>query len=781
MASARPARALGYAWHGVCTRTLSAAGQTGTHRTHNDTMRHPTPHRHPALLQLSPLAWATLATCAGLLNASGAMAAESSEAPSEVEPVVVSASPRATPLQDAPFAASVVDNRTLRSAGPMVNLSEAMARVPGLVVNNRNNYAQDLQISSRGFGARATFGVRGLRLYTDGIPATMPDGQGQVGHFDLANAQRIEVIRGPFSALYGNAAGGVISLVSQPITERYFESAIDIGSNALYQVRLAGSAPISDTLSMSASASSMHTDGPRDHSAADRHLGNVKAEWRLTQDRIVAQLSHQVLQAQDPLGLNRQQFDADPDQTTPEARQYNTRKNLNQTQVGTSWQHRFTQAGALQESQLVAYAGRRTVTQFQSIAASTQGTNPLTSRHSGGVVDFDRDYMGLDGRLNWRWTNVDLVTGLNAEDQYDARRGYLNYTGPSSSPVYGVKGSQRRDEANSARTREAYAQAEWTFAPEWAATAGLRSGQVTMVSKDNYILGANVNDSGLLRFHYNTPVVGLRWKASPTLTLHAGAGRGFESPTLGEVAYRPDGSGGFNMALKPQTSRHAELGSKWRPSAGVGLDATLFVVNTSNEIGVLSNSGGRSTFQNVGHTQRKGLELAGQWRLHLARCHVPRQLPHLCGHPVHRGHRPCGGRQPHRRHAEAQRLCRTGVAAEARDGSRPGMAGARAHRRQRPQQRLCSRLGRRQRPLDPTLPARRSGQRHRGAGPSGQRGRQALCRQRDRQRRQQPLLRACSGPQRPAVRPLSARLLSAPPHHAQKSGAPRGAVMRPGC
>lgn len=615
MASARPARALGYAWHGVCTRTLSAAGQTGTHRTHNDTMRHPTPHRHPALLQLSPLAWATLATCAGLLNASGAMAAESSEAPSEVEPVVVSASPRATPLQDAPFAASVVDNRTLRSAGPMVNLSEAMARVPGLVVNNRNNYAQDLQISSRGFGARATFGVRGLRLYTDGIPATMPDGQGQVGHFDLANAQRIEVIRGPFSALYGNAAGGVISLVSQPITERYFESAIDIGSNALYQVRLAGSAPISDTLSMSASASSMHTDGPRDHSAADRHLGNVKAEWRLTQDRIVVQLSHQVLQAQDPLGLNRQQFDADPDQTTPEARQYNTRKNLNQTQVGTSWQHRFTQAGALQESQLVAYAGRRTVTQFQSIAASTQGTNPLTSRHSGGVVDFDRDYMGLDGRLNWRWTNVDLVTGLNAEDQYDARRGYLNYTGPSSSPVYGVKGSQRRDEANSARTREAYAQAEWTFAPEWAATAGLRSGQVTMVSKDNYVLGANVNDSGLLRFHYNTPVVGLRWKASPTLTLHAGAGRGFESPTLGEVAYRPDGSGGFNMALKPQTSRHAELGSKWRPSAGVGLDATLFVVNTSNEIGVLSNSGGRSTFQNVGHTQRKGLELAGQWRL----------------------------------------------------------------------------------------------------------------------------------------------------------------------
>ncbi|AWI52083.1 TonB-dependent receptor [Aquabacterium olei] len=570
---------------------------------------HIAPRRLPASPRLSPLAWATLATCAGLLHTGAARAAETSEAASEVDPVVVSASTRATRLQDAPFAASVVDSRTLRAAGPMVNLSEAMARVPGLVVNNRNNYAQDLQISSRGFGARATFGVRGLRLYTDGIPATMPDGQGQVGHFDLASAQRIEVIRGPFSALYGNAAGGVISLVSQPITERFFESSLDVGSNALYQVRVAGGAPISETLSMSASASSLHTDGPRDRSAADRHLGNVKAEWRLPHDRIVAQLSHHVQQAQDPLGLERKDFDADPDRVAPEARQYNTRKNLNQTQIGTSWQHRFTQAGALQESQLVAYAGRRTVTQYQSIPYDRQ---PAT--HSGGVVDFDRDYMGLDGRLNWRWTNVDLVTGVNLEDQYDNRRGYLNYLGPSTGPTQlGVKGTQRRDETNAARTREAYVQAEWSFAPDWAATAGLRSGQVLLVSKDSYL--SNGNDTGTMRYDYNTPVLGLRWKAASSWTLHAGVGRGFESPTLGELAYRTSEGGGFNTALKPQTSRHAEIGSKWRPTPGTALDATLFVVNTSNEIGVLSSVGGRSSFQNVGHTQRKGLELSGQWRL----------------------------------------------------------------------------------------------------------------------------------------------------------------------
>lgn len=106
-----------------------------------------------------------------------------------------------------PFAVTVVGAEELRSAGAMVNLSEALARVPGLVVGNRSNAAQDLRINSRGFGARASFGVRGLRSYSDGIPARGPDGQGQVSNFDLAGAARIEVLRGPFSALQGNSSG----------------------------------------------------------------------------------------------------------------------------------------------------------------------------------------------------------------------------------------------------------------------------------------------------------------------------------------------------------------------------------------------------------------------------------------------------------------------------------------------------------------------------------------------------------------------------------------------
>ena len=119
------------------------------------------------------------------------------------------------PTMDVPAAIDRVEAEDIRFARPRVNLSESLGRVPGIVVQNRQNYAQDLQITSRGFGARASFGVRGLRLITDGIPASFPDGQGQVSHFDLGSAQSIEVLRGPFSVMYGNASGGVINLITE--------------------------------------------------------------------------------------------------------------------------------------------------------------------------------------------------------------------------------------------------------------------------------------------------------------------------------------------------------------------------------------------------------------------------------------------------------------------------------------------------------------------------------------------------------------------------------------
>jgi iron complex outermembrane recepter protein len=537
-----------------------------------------------------------------------AMAQQPAAGAQALPTVVVSGSVAERRLDEAPYAASVIDADTLRGAGPMINLSEALNRVPGLTANNRQNYAQDLQLSSRGFGARAPFGVRGLRLYTDGIPATMPDGQGQVTHFDLASAARVEVLRGPFSALYGNSSGGVIALVSAPVRERFAELDLDAGSAGLRQARLTAGTPFGDGWEAQGGVSRMDTDGARPHSAARRTLANGRLAWTGARDQVLLLASDIDQRAQDPLGLTAAQFAADPDQTASQAEQFNTRKNASQTQLGARWRHRFDEGKALSESVLTAYGGHRSVTQWQSIAVGAQ--TPMGS--GGGVVDFSRRYDGVDARLLWRLGPATLVTGVNVERQKDDRQGYENFLGTGASQQLGVTGALRRDEENEAVTREAYAQAELPLTTTLSASAGVRAGRVSLSASDRFL--SNGDDSGSLRYDYANPAVGLGWKVAPSLLLHAALGRGFESPTLNELAYRADGLGGFNTALRPQKSVQQEVGAKWR-AGEVELDATAFHVATRDEIGVLSNSGGRSSYQNVGRTRRSGVELSGAWEV----------------------------------------------------------------------------------------------------------------------------------------------------------------------
>ena len=537
--------------------------------------------------------------------------AQAQPAPTPQDTVVISGSGSERRAFETPYAVSVVDAAELRSAGPMVNLSESLSRVPGLVANLRNNYAQDLQLSSRGFGARATFGIRGLRLYTDGIPATMPDGQGQVSHFDIAGAQRIEVLRGPFSALYGANSGGVISLVSATPLGNNYSIGGDVGSDGLWQARLGIEALLPGGWNIRAQASQFNTDGVRPHSAAQRTLGNVRLGWVGDQDSVTLLLNSVDQPAQDPLGLTRAQFDADPYQTTPQATLFDTRKTTGQTQGGANWRHRFVDAGALRESVLTAYAGQRDVTQWQAIPPATQG-NP---RHPGGVIDLGRDYSGIDARLAWRWDHASLIAGVATEQQSEDRRGFENFIGSGADRVLGVTGALRRDESNSVRSSDLYLQGEVELAPSWLATLGLRSGQLRVRTQDQFL--SNGDDSGTLSYGYNTPVLALQWLPSPGLNLYVSAGKGFESPTLNELAYRPDGGTGFNTSLQPQTSLQLELGAKWRDeSLGLGLEMAVFRADTDDEIGVLTNAGGRSTFQNVGSTRRSGAELGLRWQPH---------------------------------------------------------------------------------------------------------------------------------------------------------------------
>ncbi len=541
-----------------------------------------------------------------------------SEPPPDMpQTVVITGSVRERAQIDAPYAIGSVDNTALRSAGPMVNLSEAMVRVPGLVVANRNNYAQDLQISSRGFGARAGFGVRGVRLYTDGIPASMPDGQGQVSHFDLADAQRVEVLRGPFSVLYGNSSGGVVAAVSQPVRVARLELAADRGGAGLEQYRLSLSAPLGGGLEGRVGLSTLDWEGFRPNSQASKTAMTARLAWQGRNDRVQLLINQLDQPALDPLGLTQAQLDQDPNQTTPQATQFNTRKEAQQQQLGLRWAHRFNVDSGMLETAVTAYQGDRSVRQWLAIAAGTQAN----ARHGGGLLDFARTYKGLDLRLTRRSGAVAWVLGAATERQSDDRQGYNNYTGAVATPVYGGVGTLRRDEVNNAVSNDVYGQLEWDLSQDWMLSAGVRSGRVQLSSQDRFL--SNGDDSGRRSFSYSTPVLGLRWQPNPQLTWHMSVARGFESPTLGELAYRADNTGGFNTALLPQRSRQAELGVKWRADAAgtVGLDAAVFQVRVDDEIGVATNAGGRQAFQNVGRTQRQGLELAAHWRPH------PRQWP----------------------------------------------------------------------------------------------------------------------------------------------------------
>jgi iron complex outermembrane receptor protein len=527
-----------------------------------------------------------------------------------LRPVVVTPTPGVA--QDAfhtPASVDVVDGAAIRNGQLQINLSESLVRVPGVVALNRQNYAQDLQISVRGFGARSTFGVRGLRLYADGIPATAPDGQGQVSHFDLASADRIEVLRGPFSALYGNSSGGVISLfTADGGPQKVVEVGSALGSYGVqrHNLRLSGA---EGDWNWNLSATRFATDGFREHSAAERSGFNGKARYRLAGDTRVTFVVNGVdmPDVQDPLGLTRAQMEADPRQASPAALLFNTRKSVDQLQAGVILEHRIDDVHGLK---LTTWSGQRSTEQFQAIPQGPQAS----PTHPGGVISLDREYRGLDAQWIARgraWGGgLSFTAGLMADDLKEHRRGFQNFDGAR----LGVMGALRRDEINRVRSFDQYAQAQWD-SERWGLTAGLRHSQVRFASRDRFIAPGNGDDSGSARYEKTTPVLGALYRVSDRLNVYAAVGRGFETPTFNELSYRPDGQAGLNFQLRPADSRQLEVGVKAELAPDWRLNAAVFNARTTDEIVVASNTGGRSTFQNAGKTRRQGLEaaLAGRW------------------------------------------------------------------------------------------------------------------------------------------------------------------------
>ena len=586
--------------------------------------------RGKAWLRQVPLTRTALATAIAAVMASAATAAAvmaaaviavavtaaalpGSARAQEAEPpaVTVTATSVAQPAFDTPAAVDVLSGRTLREGQRGVNLSETLSRVPGLHIADRQNYAQDLQISSRGFGARSTFGVRGIRLYADGIPASMPDGSGQVSHFSLSSAARVEVLRGPFSALHGNAAGGVIAIFSEdaPPGLRITPSA-SYGSFGTWRLgtQIAGTV---GSINYTLDASQFATDGTRDQSKARRELENARIKIRLS-DATTATITYNRVNmpnAQDALGLSRAEMTADPSQATANARLFNTRKSTYQAQAGVLLDHAFNNTNAVRFS---AYGGERKIEQYQAITVAAQtGANTATS--PGGVIDLDRGFYGFDARWIHRGNLNDgaytLTAGVARELQNEVRRGFTNFIGTQ----LGVLGTLRRDEDNRVANVSRFIQGEWQVWPTIKLSAGIRASRIAFNSVDHYIVGANGNDSGANVYKATTPAAGVVWSATEWLNFYATAGRGFETPTFNELAYRSAGTG-LNFGLKAATSRHLEAGVKAQIDGGT-INAALFRADTLDEIVTLSNSGGRAIFQNAGRTQRTGVEIGAMKQL----------------------------------------------------------------------------------------------------------------------------------------------------------------------
>jgi iron complex outermembrane recepter protein len=558
-------------------------------------------------------------------------------------PVVVTGTRVEQNSFDLPMSIDATSAEDIQEGQLKVNLSESAARVPGVVVNNRNNPAQDLAIQVRGFGARSAFGVRGVRLYADGIPMTMPDGQGQTGTFNLDTASRVEYLRGPFSALYGNSSGGVVQIFTQDgPKDPTLSGGVTFGSYDTQRESLTFG-DSGDGFDYIVNGSTYRSDGYRDQSDTRRDTLHGKLNFIFNEDTKLTIVATTLDQPdnEDPQGLTAAEYKVDRKQAAPASLLYDTRVSRSHQQVGATLEHSFTANDIVR---LMAYYGQRDNEQFQSIPISAQRSS---DRNGGGVATIEREFGGLDLRWNHKGVVAEMpfsfTAGINLDRMEDDRKGYENFlantafgTVPAAAApvdpvtgnttcgsivggqpiICGEKGNLRRNEINKVSNFDQYLQGSIDLGTKFTLSGGLRHSEVRFKNDDKYIVnsayaGLNPDDSGRVTFSETTPVIGGVFKLTDTFNIYANAGKSFETPTFVEMAYNPDTTkAGLNLDLKPSISRQYEIGAKAFVGDNTLVNLALFKIETDDEIVVATSQGGRTTYRNVPSSERKGLELS---------------------------------------------------------------------------------------------------------------------------------------------------------------------------
>lgn len=517
--------------------------------------------------------------------------------PGKLEELTVTSSRVEKSLLDIPAAVAIIHQDDIQLGRQQLGLDESLNRVPGIFSQNRYNFTQDLRISIRGFGARASFGIRGIKVFVDNIPSTLADGQSGVDDVDLGSAQRIEVIRGPSSSLYGSSSGGVISLFTEDGPKTPFaEANITIGEfdQQKYQFKVGGQY---DRLNYLVNASYLTLDGFRDHSEVEHTLINSKFRYDIDDSSSLTMIINAVDSptANDAGGITAADVAADPRQAQPRNLSSNAGEEFDQQKIG------FVYRKAFNENHQITLRNYYLWKDFQTFLPI--GTHiPFVA--DDGVVEFDRFFFG--GGAQYTYTGSlfgrpnRFTAGFDIDVQEDDRQRFLNNAG--------VKGTLSFDQLEEAESYGFYFRNEFTITDTLEFTFGGRYDMLDFSVEDRFL--TNADQSSKLDFDEFSPTLGLAWSPLAGLHLYINYATSFETPTFTELANPARNSnvdlGGFNN-VTAQTADSFEVGIKVSLYDRLFFDVAVYTMQIDDEISNISTTGTRGVFTNA-DTERNGLE-----------------------------------------------------------------------------------------------------------------------------------------------------------------------------
>lgn len=487
----------------------------------------------------------------------------------------------------------------LRTAQAQLSLAESLGAVPGVFTLNDANFSQDLRISIRGFGARAGFGIRGIKVLLDGIPESAPDGQAQVDNLDVAAVNRLEVLRGASGGLWGNASGGVLSLsTDDPPTENgqiFAGGRFAAGSFGFRQMHVKAGIRLGK-IAATASMTDQRLDGYREHAALRARLTNAKIVWSPDSTSTLKLLLNHTNspQADDPGGLTAAQADTVPRAANAANVRFQAGESLRQGRAALVYEKKL---------------GRRQILRLRSYAAGRDFENRLPFQN-GGQVAFQRFFAGGGGQYDWAAVSlpIRLTAGFDLDRQADERQRFFNNDG--------LRGDQNLDQTEIFAGAGAYALAHWSPG-RFTVSGGLRYDAVLLRADDHFL--SDGDQSGRERFRRASPWAGVVYRIGPQWNVYANATTNFETPTLTELSNNPAGTGGFSTELRPQRTLSLEAGLRGHSGHGrlgrLAWELALFRTHTRDELTPYEIGGqpGRTYYRNAGAAIRQGLEVSLQW------------------------------------------------------------------------------------------------------------------------------------------------------------------------